>query len=89
MSYQFPVPTPLIPWVPLITNAARDILKIAGAGGLTWAQTVSDSDLTRAISASLLAVGMAWGYWQKWQTSKALSKAAAAPAGTPAPTTPA
>jgi len=76
-------------YLPLVTSAVRWLLAVGGGMGLTWAQTVSASEIQMYVSFAMVISSLAWSQWQKLQAQRALRQAAAAPMLVPPPKLPA
>ncbi len=89
MSDQPPLPSDWAAYLPLVTTLVRNLLAAAGGMGFTWALTVNASQIQMSVSAAMMVAAALWGAYQKIASLRALSKAAAQPAGIAPPKLPA
>lgn len=64
------------PYLPIVTGLVRHLITILGGVGVTWAQTVSGSQIETAVSAGMMAAGLIWSAWQKIDSMRKGQRAA-------------
>ena len=80
-----PLPGPAVdsPWAaygPILTGQIRAVLVVLGTFNITWAQSVTASQIQQVVGAILVIGPMVWSAYQNWSARRNAKEAAIASA---------